>query len=327
MTREITFLQAINEALAEEMRRDSNVFMMGEDIRVGTFGQTAGLVDEFGEERVLNTPIAENAITGAAMGAAINGMRPVLELMFSDFAMLAMDQLCNHLGQWRYVTGNQYSIPVTIRTTVGGGMRLGYGHSQCLEPQFFQAPGLVLVEPSTPYDAKGLLKSAVRSDDPVLFFEHKKLILGGITGEVPEEEYTIPFGEAVIRKEGADATVVAFGFLVHAALDAAQELAAEGIHVEVIDPRTIVPLDTRTIFSSLEKTGRLITVEESRIRGGLGAEIAAIACSDHFKLLKAPVVRVAAPMVPVPGSPVLEDIYLPNRNSIIAAVKRTLQFS
>ena len=324
MSRHVTFLQAINEALAEEMRRDSSVFLMGEDIRIGTFGQTAGLVNQFGEERVLNTPIAENAITGAAMGAAMNGMRPVLELMFSDFAMLAMDQICNHLGQWRYVTGNQYSIPVTIRTTVGGGMRLGYGHSQCLEPQFFQAPGLILVEPATPYDAKGLLKSAIRSDDPVIFFEHKKLVLGNVKGNVPEEEYTVPFGEAVIRKEGSDATVVAFGLMVHAALDAARELHTAGIDIEVIDPRTIVPLDKETIFSSLEKTGRLITVEESRIRGGLGAEIAALACSDHFKLLKAPVARVASPMVPIPGSPVLEDLYLPNKDSIIAAVKATM---
>ncbi len=325
MSREITFLQAINEALAEEMRRDSTVFMIGEDIRVGTFGQTAGLVKEFGEERILNTPIAENAITGAAMGAAMNGMRPVLELMFCDFAMLAMDQLCNHLGQWRYVTGNQYSMPVTIRTTVGGGIRLAYGHSQSLEPQFIHAPGLILVEPSTPYDAKGLLKSSIRSDDPVLFFEHKKLILGGLKGNVPEQDYTIPFGKAVVRKEGADATVVAFGFMAHEALSAARELEDLGIKIDVIDPRTIVPLDEDTIFTSLKKTGRLVTVEESRIRGGLGAEIASLACTSYFDLLKAPVQRVAAPMVPIPGSAVLEDLYLPNKDSVIRAVKRALE--
>ncbi len=324
MARKISFLQALNEAMAEEMRRDPDVFVLGEDVRIGAFGQTSGLVKEFGDDRVLNTPIAENAITGVAMGAAMNGHRPVLELMFCDFAMLAMDQICNQLGQWRYVTGNQYAVPVTVRTAVGAGFRMAYGHSQCLESQFIQAPGLILVEPSTPYDAKGLLKSAIRSDDPVVVFEHKKLILGGVEGEVPEEEYTIPFGEAVVRKSGKDATVVAFGFMVYEALNAAEEMKKEGIDIEVIDPRTIVPLDKDTIFESVEKTGRLITVEEGRIRGGLGAEIAALASGDYFSLLKAPVQRVAAPMVPIPGSPVLEDLYLPNKDSIVRAVKRTL---
>lgn len=324
MARKISFLQALNEAMAEEMRRDPDVFVLGEDVRIGAFGQTSGLVKEFGDDRVLNTPIAENAITGVAMGAAMNGHRPVLELMFCDFAMLAMDQICNQLGQWRYVTGNQYAVPVTVRTAVGAGFRMAYGHSQCLESQFIQAPGLILVEPSTPYDAKGLLKSAIRSDDPVVVFEHKKLILGGVEGEVPEEEYTIPFGEAVVRKSGKDATVVAFGFMVYEALNAAEEMKKEAIDIEVIDPRTIVPLDKDTIFESVEKTGRLITVEEGRIRGGLGAEIAALASGDYFSLLKAPVQRVAAPMVPIPGSPVLEDLYLPNKDSIVRAVKRTL---
>ena len=279
---------------------------------------------EFGVERILNTPISENAITGVAMGAAMNGHRPVLELMFCDFAMLAMDQICNQLGQWRYITGSQYPVPVTIRTAVGGGFRMAYGHSQCLQSQLVQAPGLILVEPSTPYDAKGLLKSAIRSDDPVVVFESKKLIFGGVEGEVPEGEYTIPFGEAVIRKPGKDATVVAFGFMVYEALNAAQELAQEDIDIEVIDPRTIVPLDKDAIFESVEKTGRLVTVEEGRMRGGLGAEIAALACGEYFSSLKAPVQRVAAPMVPIPGSPALEDLYLPNKDSIVRAVKRTL---
>jgi len=324
MARKITFMQAINEAMAEEMRRDPSVFVFGEDVRVSAFGQTAGLVKEFGEERVVNTPIAENAITGAAIGAALNGMRPVLELMFCDFAMLAMDEICNHLGQWGYITGGQYRVPVTIRTAVGAGLRMAYGHSQSLESQLIQAPGLILVEPSTPYDAKGLLKSAIRSDDPVVVFEHKKLLFGGIDGEVPEEDYTVPFGEAAVRKKGKDATVVAFGFMVYEALNAAQELVKEGIDIEIIDPRTIVPLDKDTIFESVEKTGRLITVEEGRIRGGLGAEIAALACSEYFSFLKAPVQRVAAPMIPIPGSPVLEDLYLPNKDSIVRAVKRTL---
>jgi pyruvate dehydrogenase E1 component beta subunit len=259
-----------------------------------------GLIKEFGPERVINAH-CQNAITGVAMGTALNGMRPVLELMFCDFAMLAMDQICNHLGQWRYWTGNQYSIPITIRTAVGAGFRMAYGHSQSLESQLLQPPGLILITPSTPHDAKGLLKSAIRSEDPVIFFEHKKLILGGVKGEVPEEEYTIPFGKAIVRRKGKGATVVATMFMVYEALAAAEELAQEGIDIEVIDPRTIVPLDKDTIFESVEKTGRLITVEEGRIRGGLGAEIAALACGDYFSLLKAPVQRVAAPMVPIPG--------------------------
>jgi pyruvate dehydrogenase E1 component beta subunit len=201
---------------------------------------------------------------------------------------------------------------------------MGYGHSQCLESQLIQAPGLVLIEPSTPYDAKGLLKSAIRSDDPVVFFEHRKFILGRLEGEVPEEDYTIPFGEAIVRKEGKDATVVAFGFMVHEALGAAQELSEEGIEIEIIDPRTIVPLDKDTIFTSLEKTGRLVTVEEGRIRGGMGAEVVALACSECFSLLKAPVQRIAAPMIPIAGGGVLEDLYLPGSTSIIAAVKQIL---
>ncbi len=324
MARTITFSQALNEAMAEELRRDPSVFIMGEDVRVSCFGQTAGLVNEFGEERVINTPIAENAITGAAMGAALNGLRPVLEIMFMDFTMLAMDQLCNNLGQWRYVTGNQYSIPITIRTACGAGMRMGYGHSQCLQSQLVQAPGLIIVEPSTPYDAKGLLKAAIRSDDPVIVVESKKLIFGAVQGEVPEEEYTLPFGEAVIRKPGKDATVVAVGFMCYEALGAAQQLAQEGIDIEVIDLRSIVPIDKDAIFKSVEKTGRLITVEEGRIRGGLGAEISALAITEYFGLLKAPVQRVAAPMVPIGGSPALEDLYIPNKDSIVRAVKRVL---
>jgi len=324
MARTISFLQTLNEAMAEELRHDPNVVILGEDVHLGAFGQTHGLINEFGPERIINTPIAENAITGVAIGLALNGLRPVLELMFLDFAMLAMDQICNHLAQWRYITGSQYPVPVTIRTATGGGFRMGYGHSQSLQSQLIQTPGLILVEPSTPYDAKGLLKSAIRSDDPVIFFEHKKLILGGVQGEVPEEEYTIPFGEAVIRKPGKDATVVALGFMVYEALGAAQELAKEGIDIEVIDPRTIVPLDKETIFKSVEKTGRLITVEEGRIRGGIGAEIAALASSEYFFLLDAPIQRVAAPMTPIPGSGALEDLYMPNAQSIVKAVKKAL---
>jgi pyruvate dehydrogenase E1 component beta subunit len=291
---------------------------------MSAFGQTAGLFKEFGKDRVINTVIAENAITGVAMGAAMNGMRPIVELMFIDFAMLAMDQLYNQMGQWRYITGGQYPLPLVVRTAAGGGFRMAYGHSQSLEAPLMNAPGLTICAPSTPHDAKGLLKSAIRCNDPVVFIEHKKLVLGGVEGEVPDGEYTVPFGKAEIRKPGKDVTIVATMFMVYEALMAAQQLAADGIDVEVIDPRTLVPLDKDTIFESVEKTGRLVTVEEGRIRCGFGAELAALACGDYFDLLKAPVQRVAAPMIPIPGSPVLEDMYLPNKDSIVRAVKRVM---
>lgn len=321
MSKSTNFREALNEAMAEEMRRDPSVVVIGEDVRISLLGQTAGLVNEFGRERVINTPVAENAIAGAAIGAAMNGLRPILELIMCDFSLLAMEELYNQLGQLHYASGGQYSLPVTVRTTVGGGMGMGYGHSQCLESQFAQAPGLIVVEPSTVYDAKGLLKSAIRSDDPVIFFEHKKLLWGNVSEELPEEEYTIPFGKAAVRRPGKDITVVAFGFMVYEALEAAQELSEEGIEAEVIDPRTIVPLDKTAILESVGKTGRLVIVEEGRKRGGLGAEIAALASEECFAVLKAPIKRIAAPTIPIPGSRVLEDLYLPNKKSIISTVK------
>lgn len=324
MAKTLTFIQALQEALVEEMRLDPSVFVLGQDVKTGVLGVTSGLVDEFGAERVVNTVIAENAMAGVAMGASMYGTRPVLEILFSDFMMLAMDIVFNHLGQWRYISGNQYSCPLTIRTAVGAGFRFGYGHSQCQETLLMQAPGLILAAPSTPHDAKGLLKSAIRSDDPVIFFEHKRLMLGGFEGEVPEEDYTVPFGTAAVRRDGKDVTIVATMYMVHEALEAAGILEQEGIEVEIIDPRTIVPLDKETIVESVAKTGRLVVAEESRIRGGLGAEISAMACDALFSFLKAPVKRVAAPMVPIAGSPVLEDLYIPNRNSIVAAVKAIL---
>jgi acetoin:2,6-dichlorophenolindophenol oxidoreductase subunit beta len=321
MSKSTNFREALNEAMAEEMRRDPSVVVIGEDVRISLLGQTAGLMNEFGKDRVINTPVAENVIAGAAIGAAMNGLRPILELIMCDFSLLAMEELYNQLGQLHYASGGQYSLPVTVRTTVGGGMGMGYGHSQCLESQFVQAPGLIVVEPSTVYDAKGLLKSAIRSDDPVIFFEHKKLLWGNVTEELPEEEYTIPFGKAMVRRAGKDITVVAFGFMVYEALDAAQELSEEGIEAEVIDPRTIVPLDKVAILNSVEKTGRLVIVEEGRKRGGLGAEIAALVSEESFAVLKAPIRRIAAPNIPVPGSRVLEDLYLPNKKSIVSALR------
>jgi pyruvate dehydrogenase E1 component beta subunit len=324
MARKLSFREAIKEAMAQELRRDPRVIILGEDVKLSLMGQTAGLVDEFGAERIINTPVAENAIAGVAIGAAMNGLQPVLELLLCDFAMLAMDQICNNLAQWRYVTGGQYPLPVTIRTTVGGGFGLGFGHSQCLESLFLQVPGLMVAEPSTPYDAKGLLTSAIRSDDPVIFFEHKKLLWNGEQSEVPEDEYAIPFGRAAVRREGKDVTLVALGFMVVEALRAAQELAREGISCEVVDLRTIVPLDTDSLAASLKKTGRMVIAEEGRIRGGVGAEIAAAVSEANFAALKAPVQRVAAPMIPVPGSPHLERLYLPDKDSIIRAVKHIM---
>ncbi|MEM4720969.1 MAG: alpha-ketoacid dehydrogenase subunit beta [Candidatus Methanomethylicaceae archaeon] len=325
MPRRISFLQAINEVLAEALEQDERVILLGEDISIGVLGQTRGLIKRFGPERVINTPIAESAFTGVAMGAAIGGLRPVVEYMFGDFGLLAMDLVCNQIGQWRYITGGQYKLPLVIRTTVGAGFRMGYGHSQSVETAYLHAPGLTLVVPSTPYDAKGLFRKAIRGNDPVIFFEHKRLLLGRVMGDVPDEDYTIPFGVASIKREGRDVTVVATLWMVHETLAASEILAKEGISIEVIDPRTLVPLDKDAILKSVRKTGRLVTVEESRIRCGIGAEIAAIVSNEAFETLKAPIQRVAAPMVPVPGSPFLEDLYIPGKAQIIDAVKKTLQ--
>lgn len=319
----ITYQQAISSTLRMEMERDSSVFVMGEDVRVSAFGQTAGLVQQFGKERVRNTCIAESAIAGMSIGAALTGLRPVAEIMFSDFAYLAMDAIATQAGSWRYVTGGQVKLPLVIRTASGAGLSMGYNHSQNTESSFMHAPGLKIAVPSTPYDAAGLLRTAIRDDNPVLFFEHKVLL--GSTGEVPDEEYTIPFGKAEVKRQGSNVTVVATLLMVHKALAAAEKLSKEGIEVEVIDPRTLAPLDSETILESVKKTGRLVTVEESRLRNGIGAEIAAIVASEGFDYLDAPIQRVASPMVPVPCSPALESAYLPNEDSVIQAVRRVMQ--
>ncbi len=322
MSRQITYIQAINEALKEEMSNNHQVVVLGEDVRVSPFGQTAGLLNEF-ENRVINTPIAESAIVGTAIGMAMAGMRPVVEIMFSDFTYLAMDQISNQAAQWRYMTGGQVKIPLVIRTLSGGGWGLGYNHSQSTEASFMHPPGLKIAVPSTPYDAKGLLKGAIRDDNPVLFFEHKLLL--AVTGEVPEEDYTVEFGQARIVRRGKDVTVVAIMSMVQKAIEAAEELGREGIDLEVIDPRTLAPLDLATILSSLKKTGRLVIVEESRKQGGVGAEIAAKVVEEGFDLLNAPVVRVGAPAVPIPGSPALEQVYLPGVAAIKAAAQKVLE--
>jgi acetoin:2,6-dichlorophenolindophenol oxidoreductase subunit beta len=319
--REISFREALHEALCEEMRRDERVFLMGEEIGLlgGAFRVTHGLRDEFGEKRVRDTPISEVAIVGSALGAAVTGMRPVAEIMYIDFAMVAMDQLVNQVAKMRYMSGGKFSVPLVIRTTIGAGTSSAAQHSQNLQTLFMQIPGILVVVPTTPQDAKGLLKSAIRCDDPVLFVEHQDLYK--LKGPVPEGDYTIPFGKAEVRREGKDLTIVATLNMVAKALEAARKLAEEGIEAEVIDPRTLVPLDKETILASVRRTGRLVTVSEAPRTCGDGAEIAAIVCEEAFASLKAPVKRVAALDVPIPFNRNLERSVLPQVDDIVEAVR------
>jgi 2-oxoisovalerate dehydrogenase E1 component len=334
--RHLDLRSAINEALREEMRRDKAVFVMGEDIAGygGIFKCTEGLLEEFGEQRVRDTPLSEAAIVGAAIGAAATGLRPVAEIMFEDWIDLAMDQICNQLAKMRYMSGGQIRLPVVIRAAGGSRCPLASGgaqHSQSLEAWFMHIPGLTVVTPATPYDAKGLLKTAIRGDDPALFFEPKlsyykqvARIYPSVTGPVPERDYTIPFGIADIKRKGRHATIVAVMMMVHKALAAGEELAKEGIEVEVIDPRTLVPLDKNTVIESVKKTGRLIVATEDCRTCGVGSEIAAMISEEAVDYLEAPIKRVAAPDVPVPYSPPLEKVVIPDENTIIGAVKEVV---
>lgn len=319
--REITYAMAINEALREEMERDPGVFIMGEDIGVygGVYGVTRGLLNRFGRERVRDTPLSETAILGAAAGAAMTGMRPVAEIMRSDFLGVAMDEILNQIAKIRYISGAQLKLPLVIRSANGIGRSSGTHHSQSLEALFMHIPGLKVVIPSTPYDVKGLLKTAIRDDNPVMFFEHR-MSYHIIRGEVPEGEYTIPFGKADIKREGKDITVVATAFMVHTTLAAAAKLQEKGISLEVIDPRTLVPLDKQTIIDSVKRTGRLIVFTEECRTGSAAAEIAAIVAEEAFDYLDAPIKRVNAPDTPVPFSPILEEFYLPDEEGLIKAV-------
>lgn len=323
--RKITYREALREALGEEMRRDSKVFLLGEDIGRywgGAFKVTEGLAEEFGDERVRDTPISESAIVGVAVGAAITGMRPVAEIMFGDLVALAMDQIANQAAKLRYMFGGQAKVPLVIRTPFGAGVNIAAHHSQSLEAWFMHVPGLYVAVPSTPYDAKGLLKSAIRGNNPVLFCEHK--LLYPIEGEVPDEEYTIPFGVADIKKEGADVTVVATLYMVHKVLKAAKQLEAEGIRAEVVDPRTLTPLDKETIIASVKKTGRLVVVSEDCKTAGISAEIAAIAAEEAIDYLDAPIKRVAESDTPIPFSPPLEQYVIPDEKAIIRAVEEVV---
>ena len=308
----------------EELRKDEKVLLLGEDI--GTFGGsykvTVGLIDEFGPKRVRNTPISESGIVGAALGVALTGLRPVLEIMYIDFTALAMDQIVNQTAKIRYMTGGKVTVPLVIRTQGGSGRSSAAQHAQSLESWFMHVPGLYVAMPATPYDAKGLLKSSIRDDNPVIFIEHK--LLYNEKGPVPEEEYVVPLGVAEVKREGSDVTVVATSRMVMRALTAAEQLAAEGIEVEVIDPRTIVPLDKEAIIESVKKTNRLVIVHEAVERGGIGAEITAMVVKEAFDYLDAPIERVAAANTPVPFAPILEDTVIPDVGDIVQGVKNVI---
>ena len=321
-TRSITFAEAVREALSQEMREDQDVFILGEDIGVygGAFGVTRGMIEEFGPERVRNTPISEAAITGAAIGSALTGMKPVVELQFSDFITIAMDQLANQAAKLRYMYGGKGNVPMLLRTPSGSGTGAAAQHSQSLEAWVAHVPGLKVVQPSTASDAKGLLKAAIADPNPVIFYEHK--LLYKTEEHVPEEAYTIPLGEADVKREGTDVTIVATAVMVHKALESAEKLAEEGIDVEVIDPRTLVPLDEQTIVDSVKKTGRVIVVHEAVKRGGYGGEIASmIAESEAFDYLDAPIRRLGALPIPVPYNPALEKAMVPQVDDIMQAAR------
>ena len=321
---ETRYVRAINDALKEEMERDPKVFVAGEDVAIagGSFSATRGLYEQFGKERVVDTPIAESSIVGLAIGAALTGLRPVVEIMFNDFVTCAMDQIVNQAAKIKYMFGGKPKLPLVIRMPAGAGMNAGPQHSQSLEAWFTHIPGLKVIMPSTVYDAKGLLKSAIRDDNPIIFIENK--ILYSLKGDVPEGDYTIPIGVGEIKREGRDVTIVATSQMVHKALKAAQTLSAEKIEAEVIDPRTLSPLDKNLIIDSVKKTGRLVIAYEAVKFCGYGAEIAAIVSEEAFRFLKAPIKRVAAPFTPVPFSKPLEQFYLPKETDIIQAVKEVM---
>jgi pyruvate/2-oxoglutarate/acetoin dehydrogenase E1 component len=322
--REITMAEALNEALHAEMQRDARVFVLGEDVGLigGIFGVTRGLREKFGEDRVRDTPISEATFLGAGVGAAIAGLRPIVEIQIFDFIAMTMDQVVNQAAKFRYMLGGRPTVPLVIRGPQGGGIRLAAQHSQSLEAWFVHVPGLVVIAPSTPYDAKGLLAAAIREDNPVIFLEHKALY--AVKGPVPAESYALPLGQADVKRGGSDVTLVATQAMVARALAAAAELEKDGISVEVIDPRTLVPLDEATILASVTKTGRLVIAHEAVKRGGWGAELAALVAERVVDALDAPIVRVAARNVPMPYNDSLERATIPTQQDIAAAVRGLL---
>ena len=320
---EMRLIEAVRQGLREELAADSSVFLIGQDIGVngGVFRVTDGLLDEFGPGRVIDSPLAESGMVGVAIGAAMNGLRPVVEVQFADFIFPAFNQIVSEAARMYYRTNGDYSVPIVIRAPYGGGVRGGLYHSQSVEAYFAHVPGLKVVVPSNPHDAKGLLKAAIRDNNPVLFFEHK-LAYNTVQGDVPEGNYTVPIGKAAVRREGQQLSLISYGLSVHHCLEAAETLAAEGISCEVVDLRSVSPLDTKTLLESVKKTGRVCIVHEDNLTGGVGAEVAAIVAKDAFEYLDAPVQRVASLDVPsFPFSPTLEDALLPGPPDIISTAR------
>ena len=324
MARTLAFIEAITEALHQEMERDARVFVLGEDIGLsgGVFKATAGLLEKFGEDRVLDTPLAEGIIIAAAIGSSMVGWRPVPEIQFTDFITPAMDQIVQQAAKIRYRSAGGFSCPITVRICCGGGVGGGLYHSQENAAWFVHEPGLKVVMPSTPYDAKGMLLAAIRDPNPVLFFEHKKLYRT-VKGEVPEDDYTVPIGPAAVRREGTDITVLTYGYMVHVALEAAAAMSKRGVEAEVIDVRTLAPLDKDTILASVRKTNKCMVVHEDKRTMGIGAELAAIVSEEAFDDLDGPILRVTGPDIPaIPFSPPLEKYFLVNAETVVAAMER-----
>jgi 2-oxoisovalerate dehydrogenase E1 component beta subunit len=321
----ITYLEAIRQALFDEMGRDERVFVIGEDVGAygGAFKVTEGLIDKFGEKRVIDTPISEAAIVGSAIGASYMGMRPVCEIQFIDFIACCFDMLTNFAATSRYRNGA--AAPIVVRGPSGGGVGGGPFHSLNPESFFLNTPGLKMVEPSTAYDAKGLLKAAIRDDDPVLYFEHK-FLYRRIKDEVPDDDYVVPIGKAAVRREGSDLSIITFGAMVHTALDAAKALEADGVQAEVIDLRSLAPLDREAILTSVSKTSRALLLYEARRTGGIGGELAAIIAEAAFEYLDAPIMRIASQDVPVPYAPQLEAAFLPSVEKVVAGAKRLVEY-
>jgi acetoin:2,6-dichlorophenolindophenol oxidoreductase subunit beta len=319
---QMTYAEAVRDGMRQEMKRDPRVYLIGEDVGIfgGCFGVSMGLLDEFGPERVIDTPITEPSIVGHAVGAAAAGLRPIAEIMFIDFAGVCMDEIFNQAAKMRYMFGGKATVPMVIRTSCGGGLSAAAQHSQCMEAWFTHIPGIKTVMPGSADDAKGLMIAAIRDDNPVMYIEHKQLLFTS-AGEVPEGEYLVPLGKADVKREGSDVSIVTWSGMVPKALAAADLLAKEGINAEVVDLRTLVPLDKEAILKSVGKTGKVVIVHEAVRTGGFAGEIAAIIADEGFDLLNGPIKRVTAPDTPVPFSPILEKAYLPNEGKIVAAVK------
>ncbi|KAB2835242.1 MAG: alpha-ketoacid dehydrogenase subunit beta [Candidatus Brocadia sp.] len=323
--KEITYLEAIKQAMDEEMARDPSVFILGEDVGIygGAFRATEGFLEKYGDFRVLDTPLSESGFTGAAIGAALIGMRPIVEMQFADFISCAFDQLVNVAAKNHYRWGA--ATPIVVRAPYGGNIHGGAFHSQCIEGFFFNVPGLKIVAPSTAYDAKGLLKASIRDNDPVIYCEHKYLYRR-IKDTVPEEDYTVPIGKARIALEGKDVSIITYGAMVHTALEAAQLLKEKGISIEIIDLRTILPLDKKSIFDTVKKTNKVLVLHEQTKTGGVGAEVSALINEYCFEYLDAPVIRVASPDTPVPYSPPLEEAFIPQTKDVVSAIEKLMRY-